>query len=96
MTSIDDIQSALTDIAPEFGVLRAYLFGSYARGDQTRESDIDLLVVLEAPLGFKRARFYEELEQRLGLPVDIIFGESQLYEPARESFNRDKVMIYAA
>ena len=93
---IDDIRSALVDIAPAYGISKAYLFGSFARGEQTDDSDIDLVVILARPLGFKRAKLFEELELRLGLPVDIVFGETQLYEPIRKEFNRDKVEIYAA
>ena len=78
---IDDIRSALVDIAPAYGISKAYLFGSFARGEQTDDSDIDLVVILARPLG---------------LPVDIVFGETQLYEPIRKEFNRDKVEIYAA
>ena len=36
------------------------------------------------------------IRERLGLPVDLIFGEQQLYEPFRASFSREKVLIYAA
>ena len=96
MVSIDDIRSALREIAPNYGIAKAYLFGSYARGEQSDESDVDIVVILDKPLGFKRARFHDDLEQRLGLPVDIIFGEGQLYDPVRMTYEHDKVAVYAA
>ena len=96
MVDIDDIRAALADIAPAFGISEAYLFGSYARGEQDCESDVDLVIVLDKPLGFKRARLGEELELRLGLPVDLVFGETQLYQPFRAAYERDRVMVYAA
>ncbi len=82
--------------APSYGVSRAFLFGSYARGEQTPDSDIDIVVELSRPLGFKRARLAESLENRLGVPVDLVFGSNQLFAPVRERFERDKVALYEA
>lgn len=48
----------------------AYLFGSYARGEATGKSDIDLLVVCE-PMGMKFYGLAAELEERLHKPVDL-------------------------
>ena len=96
MVSIDGIRSALCEIAPSYGIAEAYLFGSYARGEQSDASDVDLVVILDKPLGFKRAKLHDELERRLGLPVDIVFGESQLFEPIRVAYEHDKVAVYAA
>lgn len=95
MVALDDIRSAIADLAPAFGVSRAFVFGSYARGEQSEQSDVDIVVDLNRPLGFKRAELHDELEARLGLPVDLIFGEHQLYEPIRHKFNEEKVLIYA-
>ena len=40
--SISDIQKIVSDLARQYGAERVYLFGSYARGDMTAGSDIDL------------------------------------------------------
>ena len=94
MVGIDDIRTALASIAPRYGVRRVYLFGSYVRADQGDSSDVDLLVELGRPLGFKRAAMHDEVESALGLPVDMVFGESQLYGPIREGYVRDRVAVY--
>ncbi len=95
MTNADDIGKALAEIAPRYGIAKAFLFGSYARGEQTESSDIDLVIDLERPLGFKRSELYEALESRLGHKVDLVFGAGQLYAPVRERFDVDKVVVYA-
>lgn len=40
---INDIQSIVADLGKQYGAERIYLFGSYARGDATFDSDVDLL-----------------------------------------------------
>ena len=94
--TIDDISRTIAEIAPEYGISRACLFGSYARGEQARGSDVDLVVDLSRPLGFKRAELHEAPEERLGCKVDLVFGANQLHAPIYESFERDKVVVYAA
>ena len=92
----EDIARAVAELAPEYGISRASLFGSCARGEQSGGSDIDLVVDLSRPLGFRRAELHEVLEERLGCSVDLIFGAEGLYAPVREGFERDKVVVYAA
>ncbi len=46
MLANDLISSAVTPIAQQFRPLRIILFGSYARGDAGKDSDLDLLVVM--------------------------------------------------
>lgn len=94
MTSISSIREALAATAPAYGVAAADLFGSYSRGDQTAGSDVDIVVELMRPLGFRRAAFIRDLQERLGVPVDVIFGADQLYAPVRASFEQEKVSVY--
>ena len=94
MLTIDDIRATVTDVAPDYGVARAFLFGSYARGEQQEDSDVDLVIELGKPLGFRRSALVETLEERFGVPVDLVFGEAQLYTPIRQQYNCDKVMLY--
>ena len=77
-------------------VLKAWLFGSFARGEETEDSDLDILVEYD-----KNARIslltishmMGELEKSTGRRIDLI-EDGCLLPFAVESANRDKVLIY--
>jgi len=48
------------------------LFGSFARSEQTPNSDIDILIELNGQIGSKFIDLAEELEASLGQPVDLV------------------------
>ncbi|MBQ3872901.1 MAG: nucleotidyltransferase domain-containing protein [Bacteroidales bacterium] len=77
-------------------VLRAWLFGSYARMEEKPDSDIDILVSLDksAHIGLMAfSGLVNQLEQATGRAVDLVPEES-LKPYARESVNRDKYLVY--
>jgi uncharacterized protein len=80
-------------------VKRISVFGSYARGEETAKSDIDLLVALKPShlrpaLGlFEVIRLEGELKKKLGREVDLITEEG--LNPRRKPYiERDRVVIY--
>ena len=77
MRSKEDIlrilKAELTYLKERFRVRRVGLFGSYARGEQTPGSDLDILVELEPPMGFFGFIDLEDyLSERLGSKVDLV------------------------
>jgi len=62
-------------LAEEYGVKKLGLFGSYAKGLPTPNSDVDVIVEFEQPLGLKFIEFAEELERLLGRKVDVLTPE---------------------
>lgn len=77
-------------------VLKAWMFGSYSRGEQKPWSDIDILVEFdkEKPIGLlKFAGIICDLEDLTGHKVDLV-EEGTLKPFAVESVNRDKQLIY--
>jgi len=59
-------------LASEFGVSKVGLFGSYAKGQPDENSDIDLLVEFDRPIGFGFFDLVDYLETVLGRKVDIL------------------------
>ena len=76
-------------------VEKAWLFGSFARDEETKKSDVDILVSLnkDAKMGFAFAGMICDLEDLLHRPVDLVV-EGTLLPFASESANRDKILIY--
>ena len=67
----------------KYGVSQIGLFGSYARGDTTDKSDVDILVEFERPVGLDYLRLASELEELIGMKVDLVTkkGIKQRYLP---------------
>lgn len=98
MISLADISSAVSRVLPCYDVREAYLFGSFARGQQTSDSDIDLRLVCDDTMTF--GKLYElslELEEELGRKVDIVTNPPEHMRPAfRQSVEQDEVRLYEA
>ena len=77
-------------------VKKAWIFGSFARGEETPLSDIDLLVTYEDNARvslLKQASMINELESLLDRSVDIV-PEKLLRSNFKKSVNQDKKLIY--
>jgi predicted nucleotidyltransferase len=71
--TVDDIAKRLTPIFQNNGVTRAVLFGSYAKGEATEDSDIDMVVELDPEVrALKYFGILEDLVEVLGKKVDMI------------------------
>jgi len=64
----------LAECCRRYGVARLETFGSFATGDASPDSDLDLLVTFEpdAHVGLEFVALQQELEQVLGRPVDLL------------------------
>jgi hypothetical protein len=81
----------LADLCQKHGATRLRLFGSAARGEERPDSDIDIIVDFEGPVGFlKLIRFENALSEFFGRPVDL------LTEPGLSPFIRDSVLASAS
>ena len=59
-------------ILKKYNVKRAGIFGSYARGEQKRNSDIDIIIQPPKGMGFGFAGIQMEMEKKLGRKVDMV------------------------
>ena len=96
MSSIEQIKNIVQDYFETQPVEKAWVFGSYARGKQTPESDIDILVDYgegRKPSLLTIAGIKIELEARFKKKVDLV-PEDCLFENIRPYVDRDKILIY--
>lgn len=78
MKTLSDVRKILQDKKPtllnEFGVTEIGIFGSYVRGEQSPDSDVDILIDLEVPVRISLLDLMELqnlLTESLGIDVDI-------------------------
>ena len=99
----DEIIAALRAHEPELkaaGVLSLSLVGSYARGDASTDSDVDVLVRLTDEPAYRGFRFFgrlekltRQLEAILERPVDVI-TEPVHNERLRRRFAEDRTIAF--
>lgn len=76
-------------------VLRAWLFGSFARGEETPDSDIDILVDLDysKPVGLEFVQMQLDLMELLRKPIDLVSSRG-LSKYIKPYIDKDKVLLY--
>lgn len=98
MITPTDISTAASRVLTQYDVSEAYLFGSFARGEQTPNSDIDLRLVCGNAMTF--GTLYElshELERELGRKVEIVTNPPEHMRPAfRKSIKQEEIRLYVS
>ena len=104
--TIEEIRSIIAPIAKKYRLPAVYLFGSYARGNATEKSDIDILVDTtgtDLKSLFSLGALYVELEDALNKKIDLITVsslEQKTKMPSQEQFRdtvmRERVTVYDA
>ncbi|MFH1322122.1 MAG: nucleotidyltransferase family protein [Bacteroidota bacterium] len=76
MKTLTEIKKQLVNyksiLRKKYNVKEIGVFGSYSRGEQDRNSDIDILVVFDKPIGLEFIDLAEELEIILKNKVDLV------------------------
>lgn len=82
----------------QYDVSEAYLFGSFARGEQRPDSDIDLRLVCGNTMTF--GALYElshELEKELERKVDVVTNQPEhMRLPFRKSIKQEEIRLYVS
>ncbi len=92
----DELLAKLRELKPwleEQGIVNVRLFGSYARDEAGPDSDVDLLVDLSKPLGLRFYSLAEDIEDRLGLNVDLLTTDGLRNPYIRKTALRDCVAV---
>ncbi|MDR2556958.1 MAG: nucleotidyltransferase domain-containing protein [Bacteroidales bacterium] len=90
------IISKLNDVLHAYPIEKAWLFGSYARDEETDKSDVDIIVKFDADARISLLDFVGiklDLEDNLHKKVDLL-TEDGIMNFAKEYINNDKILIY--
>ena len=98
---IDALRLMVLPVIQKFSIDKATLFGSYARGDATSESDVDLLIECDS---IRSMKDYFDLQEGLriaiGKNVDVVMADaldsdkSRAGKRLREHIEKDKVILF--
>lgn len=93
--TLDEIIRIAQPIARQYGIEALYLFGSYARGEATPESDLDFRVDRSGMTDLlELGGLYSDLENGFGKKLDVL--TTQMLSPAfLDSIRREEVLVYA-
>ena len=96
---IATIKKCINEIVEQYGedkLSKVYLFGSYARGEETSKSDIDLRIESRTALSlFEIGNIRYELKEKLGVDIDIVNKPvNQLNPEFYTSIKKDEICIH--
>ena len=94
--TVEAIKEAVGDVCARYSVDACYLFGSYAKGKATKDSDVDLLVTYTYSDSLSLmdiSRMMVNLGKRIHRRVDMV-EDAYLRPFARKSVDRDKILLY--
>ncbi|PWK27784.1 hypothetical protein LV89_01191 [Arcicella aurantiaca] len=96
MTLDSKYRQIIIDYFQDKPVLKAYLFGSFVRGEATEKSDIDILVELDysQSIGLGFVQMQLDLQEKLLRKVDLV-SERALSKFVRPLVEQEKELIYA-
>lgn len=92
--TIKQIKEKIRPVMEKHGIKNVYLFGSYARGEATRDSDIDIYCDKgDVDTLWKHSALQDELVMALGKEVDVVTIGSQMHEYFKKQLEEDMVKI---
>ncbi len=94
MYTIDEIKKKATPIAEEYGIKTLKLFGSYAKGLNNENSDIDFIVNKgKMETLFQYISFVNRLEKEFGCHIDVVSTEIE-DKNFVNSINKESIVLY--
>lgn len=95
MDAIRQIKNTIVPVVKNYDINKVYLFGSYARGEATAASDIDLLLdTTHCRISiFKIAGLKAQLEAELGKPIDLV-SLGGIHPYIEKEIMKDRILLY--
>ena len=92
--TIKQIKERIKPVMSKHHIDEVYLFGSYARGEANRNSDVDIYCGKgDVDTLWKFSSFCDELEEALGKKVDVVTIGSQMDDYFKQQLDEDKIKI---
>ena len=102
--TIEELKQKIIPIAQKYEISAVYIFGSYARGDATEDSDVDVLIQRKGSkiIGWIIGAVYEDLSECLGKRIDLVTTETLEQTNTKErtpwfveNLQKERRLIYA-
>jgi predicted nucleotidyltransferase len=96
--SFEELQDTVAPITIEHGIIRVYLFGSRARGDNDENSDFDFCIVVPEEYDlFDIGGCLYDLQEALGTEVSLVCEDNAMKKPSlMEEILRDRIILFDA
>lgn len=101
--TIDEIKNLVAPVAKKYNIEKVYLFGSYARGEATENSDVDLRIDGDRDIHslFELSGLFPDFQDALKKPIDLITTSAlrqDMNDPLTQKFvaaiQKDEKLIY--
>ena len=99
--TLEEIADLIAPVAKKYNIPKVYLFGSYARGEATADSDVDLMIEVGDLRGLEVIGALEDFKNVLKKPVDMITTRSLTQDRAQKyskifikNLEKEKMVIY--
>ena len=95
MLTINEIKLAVAKIGKKYNIKKAYLFGSYAKGEAHENSDVDIIIDDDGNIKglFELSGFRLELINELGTNVDVLTTDG-IRQHFFDLIKNDRILIY--
>jgi len=93
--TIDEIKDLFADIAKKYELDEAYLFGSYARGEATTESDVDFYIRADNMKSLlDLSGLWIDVEKAMNKKVDVVTAKATMEDDFEQEMRKELVKIY--
>ena len=90
-----DLQTKLLSLLQPYHPARIGIFGSFARGENTEGSDLDILIKFKHRISLLRlVQIEQEISDALGIPIDLITENSLKNPRLKKYIEKDRIAIY--